>query len=216
MRTSATRPVMPLTNSSKIRRSRAEAESLWGWNCVPRANQSSMVLSMASTTPSGQRAVTAKPGGHFVDGHVVHAVDADLALAVDPFHQRARLHHQGVPMGRIGGVGVGQGAGQVLGDVQEEVAALGNVQQLHAAADAEHRHPPLGDQPHQRAVELLAAAVQQPHRRVQHETVDARIEVGPADQHHAVQQRPARGPMSASSSSGGMTSGTAPAFTRAS
>ena len=117
----------------------------------------------------------------------MHAVDADFAFAVYPFHERARLHLQRVPMGRIAGVGVGQGAGQVLGNVQEEVAALGNVQQLHAAADAEHRHPPLGDQPHQRAVELLAAAVQQPHRRVQHETVDPRIEVRPADQHHAVQ-----------------------------
>ena len=91
-------------------------------------------------------------------------------------------------MGRIGGVHVRQGAGQVLGQVQEEVAALGDVQQLHAAADAERRHPPLGDQPHQRAVELLATRVQQPHGGVEHVAVVAGVEVASAGQHHAVQQ----------------------------
>ena len=90
-------------------------------------------------------------------------------------------------MGGIGGVGVRQGAGQVLGDVQEEVAALGDVQQLHAHADAQDRHPPLGDEPHQLAVEEFAAAIQEADGRVEHEAVDAGIEVRPAHQHHAVQ-----------------------------
>ena len=42
-----------MRNSSKMRISSAEADSASGWNCVPKANQSSEVLSIASTTPSG-------------------------------------------------------------------------------------------------------------------------------------------------------------------
>ena len=79
-------------------------------------------------------------GGHFVDGHVVHAIDANLALAEDAFHDRAHFHDQGVAMIGIAGVEVRQGLGQVLGNMQEEVAALGNIQKLHSAADAENRH----------------------------------------------------------------------------
>ena len=42
--------------------SSADAVDASGWNCVPKANQSGIVLSIASTMPSGQRAVTSKPG----------------------------------------------------------------------------------------------------------------------------------------------------------
>ena len=72
-----------------------------GWNCVPIANQSAMRLSIASTMPSGQRAVTSKPRRHFVDRHVVHAVDAQLAVAVHALHERAGRELQRVAMGRI-------------------------------------------------------------------------------------------------------------------
>ena len=146
-----------------------------------------MVLSMASMTPSGQRAVTMKPAGQFVDGHVVHAVDADLALAKDAAHDRVHFHDQGVTVIGIAGVEVRQGLGQVLGNVQEEVAALGDIQKLHPAADAEDRHPPLGDRAHQRAIEFLAASIQEADRGVEHETVVARIEIGAAAEHDPVQ-----------------------------
>ncbi len=62
------------------------------------------------------------------------------------------------------------------------------LKQLHAHADAEHRQAPLGGDVHQPAVEILAALLQQPHRGVQHEAVAARVEIGAADQHQAVQQ----------------------------
>ena len=63
-----------------------------------------------------------------------------------------------------------------------------DVQQLHADADAEHRHATVGRLRIRRAVEFLAARFQRADRGVQHEAVAARIEVGSADQHHAVQQ----------------------------
>jgi predicted trehalose synthase len=91
-------------------------------------------------------------------------------------------------VGRIGRVGVRQGARHILGDVQEEVAALGNVQKLHPATDAKDRHPAFGDEPHKRAVKFLATAIHQANRRVEHEPIVARIEIGPADQNKAVQQ----------------------------
>ena len=73
---------------------------------------------------------------------------------------------QGMAMGGIHGILVRNRLREVLGDVEEEVAALGDVQELHADADAEDRHPPRGDHVHQPAVEFLAAGVQRPNRRV--------------------------------------------------
>ena len=92
-----------------------------------------------------------------------------------------------VAMVGIHRVEVRQGLRQILGNVIEERAALRDVQQLHAAADAHHRHPPLGDEVHQLAVEGFAAGVQQPHRRMNHVAVEPRVEIGSADQHHAVE-----------------------------
>ena len=63
-----------------------------------------------------------------------------------------------------------------------------DVQQLHADADAEHRHATPGDEPHQHAVVLFAARVERTHGGMQHEAVAARIQIGAADQHHAVEQ----------------------------
>ena len=93
--------VTPAMNSSKIRRSRAEAESLSGWNWVPKANQSSIVALDGLDDAVGASGRDGEARGHFVDRHVVHAVDADLAFAVDALHQRAGLDLQGVAMGRI-------------------------------------------------------------------------------------------------------------------
>ncbi len=42
--------------------------------------------------------------------------------------------------------------------------------------------------PHQPAVEVLAAGVERPHAGMQHVAVAARVEIGSADQHHAVEQ----------------------------
>ena len=61
-----------------------------------------------------------------------------------------------------------------------------DVEQLHAGADAEHGHAALGDDSHQPAIEQLAAGRQRANRGMQHPAVAARVEIGAADQHHAV------------------------------
>ena len=78
--------------------------------------------------------------------------------------------------------------GQILGDVQEERAAFGDVEQLHAATDRQHGHVPGADVLGQQAVEILAAGIHRPHGRVRHVAVATRIEVGPSHHHHAVEQ----------------------------
>ena len=60
-------------------------------------------------------------------------------------------------------------------------------EKLHSATDAENRHPPVGDHPHQQAIEVLAAPIQKADRGVEHEAVVARIEIGAAAEHDAVQ-----------------------------
>ena len=70
--------------------------------------------------------------------------------------------------------------------MQQQRAAHRDVQQLHAAADAEHRLPPLGDHPHQAAIEQLAPLGERANRRVEHPAVAPRIKVGAAHEHHAV------------------------------
>ena len=69
-----------------------------------------------------------------------------------------------------------------------QISALRDIQQLHARPDAEHRHPALGDQPHQQPIELFAPCVHRAHAGVEHETIAPRVEVGSADQHHAIQK----------------------------
>ena len=170
-----------------MRTSRAEADSASGWNCVPIAHQSSCVLSIASITPSGQRAETWKPGGDVVDRLVVHAVDADFAVAIDPLHQRAEHDFQAVAMLRIVRILVRNGRRQLFRQMQKQRAALRDVEELHAGADAEHRHPSLGDLAHQHAVEILAAAIEQAHAAVQLIAVAARVEIAAADQHERSQ-----------------------------
>ena len=88
---------------------------------------------------------------------------------------------------RIVRILVRNGRGQLFGQVQEQRAALRDVQQLHAGADAEHRHPPLGDLAHQHAVEIFAARVQQPHAAVQLIAVAARVEIAAADEHKGLE-----------------------------
>src|SRR5439155_23740562 len=85
--------------------------------------------------------------GHFVDGHVVHAVDADFAVAVHALHNGAGHHFQRVPVDLlVDRVAVRQRLGQVLGNVQEEVASLRHVKELHADADSHHGNTALGHQ----------------------------------------------------------------------
>jgi hypothetical protein len=78
--------------------------------------------------------------------------------------------------------------GQVLGQVQEERAALRDIQELHAGADREDGHSPVGDLPHQQAVERLAARVHRANRAVELIAVVARIEIAAADHHEALQK----------------------------
>jgi len=90
-------------------------------------------------------------------------------------------------MGEVGGVFVRDRPREVLGKVQEQRASLGDVEQLHAATDAEDRHVAgadvLGEQP----VEILAARLHHPDRRVGHVAVATGIEVAAPDEHHAVE-----------------------------
>jgi hypothetical protein len=119
---------------------------------------------------------------------VVHAVDPDLAVAIDPLHDRAGLDDERVAVGQVGRVLVGDRLGHVLGEVEEQRAPLGDVEQLHPAADGEHRHVPRADVLDQQAVEVLAAGVHRPNRRVRHVAIAAGIEVGPAHEHDAVEE----------------------------
>ena len=134
------------------------------------------------------------PGGHLealgdiVDAHVVHAVDANLAVAIDAFHHGAGLHDEGVPVGLIDRVLVRDRLGKILWDVQEQCAPLGDVEQLHAAADRQHGHVPGADVLGQQAVEVFATGVHRSHGWVRHVAIATRVEVGPSHQHHAVEQ----------------------------
>ena len=88
-------------NSSKIRRSRAEA--VWRFRMELRADGEPIGHAAFDRFDDAVRAA----GGHFeaggdvVDRHVVHAVDAELAVAVDALHQRAGRELQRVAMGRV-------------------------------------------------------------------------------------------------------------------
>ena len=179
-------PAMPAMNSSKIRRSRAEADRPSGWNWVPRANQFVGALDGLDDAV-GAAGGDGEAGRHLVDRHVVHAVDADFALAVDPLHQRAHLDLQGVAMVGVHRVAVRQRRGRSSGMCRNRLPPCDDVQQLHADADAEHRHPAMDDHAHQPAVEFLAAPIQQPHRGMEHEAVATRIEIGAADHDHRVE-----------------------------
>jgi len=166
--------------------SRAEAESHSGWNCVPKANHSSIVLSMASTTPSGATGCGDEPGGQVVDRHVVHAVDADFAVAVNAFHERTGLHFEGMTMGPIHRIQMGQGLGQILGNMQEQGATLRNVEELHADADAEEGEAAVGHQRDQRAVEILSPFFEGTNRRMQHVAVAPGVKIVSTNHHDAI------------------------------
>ena len=124
---------------------------------------------------------------HVVDRHVVHAVDANLAVSIHPLHHAAAFDEQRVAVGQIGRILVGNRPRQILGQVEEERSPLGDVQQLHAAADREHGHVPGTDVLGEQAVEVLPPRVHRPHRRVWHVAVTAGIEVGSTDHHDPVE-----------------------------
>ena len=88
---------------------------------------------------------------------MVVAVDADFAAAVDLVHAGVRLQQDGVAVRAAGRVAVRQGPRQVFGQVQVEGAAAGDVELLHAEADAQDGHLPLDDPADQEAVALVAA-----------------------------------------------------------
>ena len=125
---------------------------------------------------------------HVVDRHVVHAVHADLAVAVDPLHRGTRLDEQGMPVGQVGRILVGDRLRQVFGDVEEQRAPHGDVDELHAAADREDRHVAGADVLGEHPVEVFATGVHRADGRVGHVAVAAGIEVGAAHHHHAVEQ----------------------------
>ena len=91
-----------------------------------------------------------------------------------------------VPMGRVERIVMRQRRRPIFRNVQQQRAAHRHVQQLHAAADAEHGLPPFGDHPHQAAIEHLAALGERANRRVEHPAVATRIEIGAAHEHHTV------------------------------
>ena len=109
---------MPMTHSSKMRTSSAEALLDSGWNCVPSTHQSSRLLSMASITPSGRAGADHQAWGHFINRHVMHAVHTNFAVAKDPFHQRARHHFQTVAVRRIDRIGMRDGLRTIFRNVQ--------------------------------------------------------------------------------------------------
>ena len=111
---------------------RAEGEPI-----IPRALDG---LNYAVGTASGDGEARC----NVVDGHVVHAVDADFALAVHALHDRAHFNLQGVAMVGIHRVEVRQPPAN-LRQGAEELPSRRDVQQLHAATDAHHRQPPQGD-----------------------------------------------------------------------
>ena len=79
------------------------------------------------------------------------------------------------------------GARQVLRQVEEQVAALGDIEQLHADADAEHWEASVGDEPHEHAVERFTARFHRADAGVEHIPVLPRVEVGAADKEAAME-----------------------------
>ena len=75
----------------------------------------------------------------------------------------------------------------IFRNVQVQVSALRDVDELHAHADAEHRQAAFGDLVHQHAVERFAAIVHQPAAWVAHPAVTCWVEIRPADKHEAVE-----------------------------
>ena len=142
---------------------------------------------------------------------MVHAVDADFAVAIDPLHERAEHDVQAVAVLGVLRVLVRNRFRHVLRQVQEEVAPLRDVEELHADADAQDRHPPLGDLPHQHAVEIFAAGVHRADAGVDLKAVAAGVEIAAADQHEALSMSSTR-ERSSSSSIGGTMTGMPPLF----
>ena len=126
--------------------------------------------------------------GEIVDRHVVHAVDADLTVPVDAFHDASRLDEEGVTMGVVAGILVGDRLGEILGNVEEEGAPFGDVEELHAGADGKDGHVSAADVLGEHSVEVLAPDVHGADGRVGHPAVAAWVEVSPADHHDPVEE----------------------------
>ena len=80
----------------------------------------------------------------------------------------------------------GKRARSIFRNVEHQVAAHHDVQELHAGPDAEHRQPALGDDPHQAAIEGFASRSERTDRGVRHPAIAAWIEVGPAHEHDSI------------------------------
>src|SRR3954468_5286559 len=74
----------------------------------------------------------------------------------------------------------------VFWDVQQQSAAHRHVQKLHAGADAEYRLSPIGNHPHQPAIEKLAPLSKWADCRVEHPTITSGIKVGAPHENNAV------------------------------
>ena len=77
---------------------------------------------------------------------------------------------------------------EALRQVLVQRAAERDVQQLHAAADPEHRHLPLDGAAHERELERVALGHRVDGRRVELGAVAGRVDVGAADEHQPVDQ----------------------------
>ena len=95
---------------------------------------------MPSITPSGRRGVDHDAVGRVGRGLVMGAVHRQLVGADDPVQQRAGrdLHRMAGLVARVGLL-VRQRVGHRIGNVLDQLAAQHDMQQLLAAADAEHR-----------------------------------------------------------------------------
>ena len=89
----------------------------------------------------GRACVDRHPGPDLLDRLMVRRVDRELRRAADPRQPRARCERDRMArlVARVGLL-VGQGPRHLVGDVLDQGAAEHHVEQLLAAADAEHRH----------------------------------------------------------------------------
>ena len=144
--------------------------------------------STASTVPSvSARAVARRPSPIAGDALVVVALDGDAGRA-----GRDRGEAVGIDVDAVVGELAGLAAVDVVLEPVRQVllerAAVGDVDDLHAAADAEAREVPLGRLAHEQQLEVVAVARRGVGLLVRLLAVRGRVDVGAAGDEHAVEQ----------------------------
>ena len=70
-----------------------------------------------------------------VDRHVVHTVDPNVVVAVNPLKERSFFDDHRVPMVRVHRIAVRKSLGQVFRNVKEQGSSLRNIEKLHTCPD---------------------------------------------------------------------------------